>query len=1067
MEDTGNLTSPEDTFVLPEAWRKHLHPRRGGAGVRPFVADPKARARVEQMLAARPATVDVVTPAAAAVVAASAARGRDDRVALADVWITDHGLRFAALAAVETASLQIIAGLPLLLRVRAALASAPEEEFEQVVAALTPYRAGSAFARAACSVLTVHPDWLAEDVADALSTGDSTRTDMLLYAVDTPAQADQLARQAHFEHWGADHDLVVTFADGAGAAAGPGLLHWLDAIWGTDQCILAMLAALPGDDAMRGLLARSGSRGVRSALRESAERFPARAMRLLAEANDELLRVHVVKHLDLVDQVLPLLSPAAAGRVRAVVEASADVVTAPPSAVPPVLAEPPWQNRKKAAKPPVVAGLTCTDEAAADWLAGEREEWAETARSHYVAPEIGWPALAEKVINGTSQWYEAGQLFTQGPEEVAREAFARWRPRTDYMAPHWMRGAAGRLGTDVLPVLLTFARATPGDYGPLLMPFTSPEVALLMADWSARLKSVRRLAQRWLTRHPEAAARALIPAALGKAGTARRQAERALLLLHGSGHTEQVRVAATGYGPEAAAGVEALFAADPLAALPTRMPPPPGWAAPGVLPPVRLRDGSGALPAEAVTNLVLMLMISRPDEPYAGLDLVRDAVDPAGLAGFGWALFQLWQTAGGNSKESWVFDAVTQTGDDETVRRFTPLVLAWPSEGLPARAITGLSVLVGIGSDQALLHLHRISQRARSTTLRKAAAARIAEVAEGLGLTAEQLADRLVPDFGLDADGSLRLDYGPRQFVVGFDEQLRPFVAEAGGKRLKALPKPGVRDDTELGEEAYRRFAALKKDVRKISAEQVRRLEQAMIDGRRWTGAEFRRLFVDHPLMWHIGRRLVWARFEATEEATGEATGDAARDGGGAVAGSLRIAEDRSFADADDEPVELGDDDLVGVAHPVHLGAEGARWAEVFTDYEILQPFPQLGRPVFTLTEAERGAGRLDRFEGVTVATTKVLLLDRRGWVRQEAAYAGTSPGFDRPAGRGQVLTVHLDPGIVGQVGFYDQQKLVAVFLHDGTVSGWSLDDRDLRTLGGLDPVMASEILRDLTDVTE
>ena len=56
------------------------------------------------------------------------------------------------------------------------------------------------------------------------------------------------------------------------------------------------------------------------------------------------------------------------------------------------------------------------------------------------------------------------------------------------------------------------------------------------------------------------------------------------------------------------------------------------------------------------------------------------------------------------------------------------------------------------------------------------------EVAAGLGLTAEQLADRLVPDFGLDADGSMVLDYGPRRFVVGFDEQLKPYVADEAGK---------------------------------------------------------------------------------------------------------------------------------------------------------------------------------------------------------------------------------------------------------------------------------------------
>ncbi|MEU8660473.1 DUF4132 domain-containing protein [Actinoplanes philippinensis] len=1109
MKHTG------DSFVMPEAWLEHVHPRRGGGGVRPFVADPQARALTGQTpgvdragmdgVLAAPSTPEairvavrewldgVASPvgaAAVAVINAAARRSREvPTAACADVWIGQHGLLFAALAAVEMASLVLVddhagagqqfypspdrgiralrageeqpaswAGPGALLRVRAALAAAPDDEFERIVAALRPYREGLPYVRAACSVLVPRPDWVADDVAATVASRDSRLAQVLLYATADAGQTRRLAELP--EPWSVqiDRDLVFTLLDGVGPSVVPTLFYWLDR--GIAQCsgagverwLFSVVATVPGDDVMAGLLSRSDSRPAKAALLQAMERFPARAMRILAEQDAaDLLRVHVVEHLDLVGEVIPLLSPQAAARIRAIVEAWDDVVTAPPSSVPPVLAEPPWRSRTRAAKPPVVTGLACADAPAVSWLPGEREEWAERRRLR--ADRVtDWPALAEKVLGGTGRWDDdPGLLFARAPEEIARATLARWEPVPSWDSAGWLAVVAARLGTDVLPPLLTFARATPADYAALLLPFTSPEVAVLMADWSARLKTVRGVAQRWLLRHPAEAARALIPPALGKAGAARRQAERALLLLHGNGHTDRIRQAAAGYGPEAAAGVEALLVADPLTAHPARMPTPPVWAAPGVLPPVRLRDGSGALPAEAVTHLVQMLMISRPDEPYAGLELVRRAVDPGELAGFGWSLFERWQSAGGAAKDGWVLDAVAVTGTDETARRITPLILSWPSEGWHAKAVSGLSVLVGIGTDEALMHLHRISQRAKSTPLRKAAAARIGEVAERLGLTAEELADRLVPDFGLDADGSLRLDYGPRQFVVGFDEQLRPFVVGGDGKRLKELPKPGVRDDAELGEAAYQRFVTLKKAVRRISAEQVRRLEQAMVAGRRWSAADFRRLFVDHPLMWHIARRLVWARL----------------DGAGAVVDSLRIAEDRSFAGVDDEPVVLADDDVVTVAHPVRLGASTSSWAELFGDYEILQPFPQLARPVYAFTAAERTVGRLARFEGVTVPTTKVLTLDRRGWRRHEAANAGIQTGFDREIGPGQVVTVHLDPGIVGQVGFHAKQSLVSVYLHDGGVSPWEVADAGTLPWGDLGPVAASEILRDLTDVTD
>ncbi|MEU8660472.1 DUF4132 domain-containing protein, partial [Actinoplanes philippinensis] len=506
---------------------------------------------------------------------------------------------------------------------------------------------------------------------------------------------------------------------------------------------------------------------------------------------------------------------------------------------------------------------------------------------------------------------------------------------------------------------------------------------------------------------------------------------------------DRVRAAATGYGPEAVAAVETLLTVDPLTAVPARMPTPPAWASPVLLPPVRLRDGSGALPAEAAGNLVRMLMISRPDEPYAGLELVREAVEPAGLAEFGWALFQLWQSAGAPAKANWVLDALGLTGDDETVRRLSPMILAWPGDGGHAKAVAGLTVLATIGSGVALMHLHRISQRARFKGLRSTAEARIAEVADGLGLTTEQLADRLVPDFGLDADGSLRLDYGPRQFVVGFDEQLRPFVVGGDGKRLKALPKPGVH-----GDEAYKRFAALKKDVRTVAADLVRRLELAMVTGRRWSGAEFRELFVGHPLLWHVARRLVWARFASS----------------GAVSGTLRVAEDRSLAGPDDEPATLADDDIVGVAHPLHLGDDVPVWGQVFADYEILQPFPQLGRPVCALTEAEADGSHLARFEGVTVPVTSLLGLERRGWRRESPQDSGIQGSIERVVGPGRAISIELDPGIVvGEVGYFADQKLTAVSLQGG--GGWGNQVPQRTRLGDLDAITASEILRDLTEV--
>ncbi|MFG1992792.1 DUF4132 domain-containing protein [Actinoplanes sp. NPDC048988] len=1110
------MQTSEDTFDFPAGWLRHRFARRGGSGPATFTPDKKARAFVDAELARRsevvlpvleaPATPgDLranglawldgkpdVSPAGAAAVALAVVLGNwqagDKLTAFADVWLAERGPVFAALAAVEFMSLETMhspgpalpgvaqrygvrhmlpgnqrhswrADIPMqtLLRVRSALATTTDEVYQEAVAALAGHQHGHLYARAAAATLVpTETAWVDQAIAGTVATQDMYLANLLAAAAGDGRQFGELAPlTGGWTLWGSIA-MLATIADGVGAAVAPTLFGWFDQDAGDAESIrriLSVLAVLPGDDVMRGLIERAGRKHVTPYLLEAAGRYPRRGLRLLAESgrHDDLLRAHLLNHPDLVAEVRPELSAAAAARVEAITAEAASLVTAPIEAVPPVLADPPWNHRVKAAKPVVIAGLSCDDTPATEWLPGERDAWRATPIRHYDKPAEGWEELAHRMASGTAQWNDPVRLLTDGPDEVARRVLHRWRPTYAYDAGSWLRVAADRFEAALLPVIVSLARQSPGEYAPLLAPFTSPEVAVLMAGWLARLKATRQQAVQWLLRHPSAAARALVPAALQKPGPARREAEQALLALHLNGHGDAVRTAAGSYGTEAVAAIGTLLATDPLSVLPAKMPPVPSWAVPGLLPPVRLRDGSGALPPGAVTNLVSILAISRLDDPYAGLAPVLEACEPSSLAEFGWGLFQRWQAAGANAKENWALSALGLIGDDETVRRLSPLILAWPGDGGHAKAVTGVNILAAIGSDVALMRLHGIAQRAKFKGLKNTANEKMAEVAAALGLSAEQLADRLVPDFGLDAAGSLRLDYGGREFTVGFDEQLRPYVADAAGKRLKALPKPGVRDDAELAPQAYKQFSALKKDVRTVATDQVRRLEQAMVSGRRWSAGEFQQLFVGHPLLWHIVRRLVWAVWHSD----------------GTPAGAIRVAEDRTLSTVADEETTLPEDATVGVAHPLHLGGDLAAWSELFADYEILQPFPQLSRSTFALSGEEANTSRLTRFEQVTVPTTKLLGLERRGWRRETPQDAGMQSRFELAVAAGVEVAVEIEPGIaVGYVGEFGDQKITMVMLHNGTGSRWHSDPRGQLALGELDPVVASEIIRDLTEVT-
>ncbi|MEV4141071.1 DUF4132 domain-containing protein [Dactylosporangium sp. NPDC049742] len=921
--------------------------------------------------------------------------------------------------------------------------------------------------------------------------------------------------------------MIHTVGEGLGDGVLDVYAGWHRSDWGTadeQRVLMTTLAAVPTDRAFQALLDALDIRGAQSAVETAAERFPERAMRLLSSASRagqlatapaasshpaaeavvsdssaattavsgssatvaagsgssavsaavsespgtiaagsgipgtvavvsgssaaadqlaaaaaqrgariaELLRRHAVRH--------PGLVPAVADGARA---ANGGLTEAGRVALPAVLVTPPWEVRRAVVKPVVVPGLRCDDEPAVVWPPGEREQLvARLKRSVYRNdPE----QLASQLRAGSLEDWLAVDLFEAGPEDLVRPLLATWEPKRLWGAHYWLRLIAARFGVAALPLVLRVARRSPADGGPALLAYAGPEVAVLVAGWHGRLKAARAVALEWLRRHPRAAARALVPPALGKQGVGRRHAELALLALAAAGHRDTVLDVAGGYGPRAGDAIRDLLDTDPLDVLPARIPFAPAWADPATLPPVRPRGGAHVLPADAAGHLVTMLMVSRGDDPYAGIPIVRDACEPADLARFAWALLERWERADAPTADGWVLDAQALLGDDETAVRLAAAVRDWPYQGAHQRAAAGLDMLAQLGTDAALTQLQDIAAKVKAKAVRARAELKLREVAEALDLTPDQLADRLVPHLDLSPDATLTLDYGPRGFVGGFDEQLRPYVIDEAGTRRKDLPAPAAGDDPRLAPVAQQRFAAAKKAVRKVAGEQAHRLERAMVMRREWTGAEFRRTFLQHPLLWQIARRLVWLVTH------------------GGVDVAVRLAEDRTLADAGDGPVLLADDAVVSVAHPVHLDVP--KWSEVFADYEILQPFRQLARDVHALTAQEGSATRLDRFDGRKALTVKLLSLERRGWRRtgQDGGHQGRIER-DLPAGPGLpgggTLIADLDPGIMmGVPGEHPEQSL-EIWIRPAGGAQWSSE----RTVpfSALDPVSASEILRDL-----
>ncbi|HEY4459744.1 MAG TPA: DUF4132 domain-containing protein [Pseudonocardiaceae bacterium] len=1067
------------TLELPAEWRALVRPRRGRSTASVAPLDPDAASQFAKLVERRrPGLTEHFglpnhdpelaaaglaglggerTPVSvAALLAGLRSLGEHELSFVADALVSAHGLAFAAIVLLERVRLRPTlrwvdwpAFEKMDWRLRELAAVADDATYAEAVDAVREHRLDPARQLVSAGLLPSETAWVDECCAARL--GDAHRVSPLVLAsVSTPEQliAAGFGEQGRHESGFYDPDLGIlyTLLDGLGPAAAPFVAQLWDG--GSTDAAGGALLELDTDEAFQLMLDRVDVPAMQPFMVRAVGRYPVRALRLLAEAGARdtkvaqlarrLLHQHLLAHPELGQEVE--LSPRARDVLADVLVSTVRMPAASDDTLPALLVAPPWLDRPKAAKPVVRTDLAAPTEVALAWRPGEQEDWLAPASAdpHANEPEVWAHGLRRH--HDYENWQHSLDEIAYGPEELVRPLLTQWQGSlsdSDLMA----RLVVARYGAAALPIALQVAKSSPANRGGVLGPFVAAAVAEMVAGWLGS-KQGRNAAYRWLDRHREDAARLLVPAALSKPGPRRTAAEVALRYLAAG---TDVAAAAGHYDDAARDAIAAFLAVDPLTVLPAKLPVLPEWVDPDLLPQIRLAGTDTALPAEATRHVCMMFALSKPDAPYPGIEIVRGLAEPASLTAFGWALFERWQLQGSPGSEDWILGALSHVGDDDIVRRLAPLIRVWPGQGGHNRAVLGLDVLAAIGSEAALMRVAGIAQNVKFKGLRTKAEEKIQDIAEHLGLAPEDLADRLVPTLGLDEPAALTFDYGARSFRIGFDEALRPFVTDEHGARRKDLPKPGAKDDPELAPAEFKRFAALKKDLRTVAADQIRRLETAMVDERQWPFAAFRDVFVAHPLLVRLAQRLVWR----TE------TGIA-----------FRVAEDGTFADLDDDELTVPQDARVGIAHPLHLGDTVANWARLFADYEILQPFPQLGRAVHTMTEDELGTGRLTRFEGVTVASAAVHGLRRRGWELGRPQDNGSIWWVSRAVPGHRSVVVGLDPGMtVDRLDFDPEQVLSAVWFNPGP-AGSQYPPKTALPFAELAPVLASEIVSNVIEVT-
>jgi hypothetical protein len=348
-----------------------------------------------------------------------------------------------------------------------------------------------------------------------------------------------------------------------------------------------------------------------------------------------------------------------------------------------------------------------------------------------------------------------------------------------------------------------------------------------------------------------------------------------------------------------------------------------------------------------------------------------------------------------------------------------------------------VAALAMLDGDEPAAQLAKLKQRVKQPTGRKMTEKALGRFADRAGLSTDEVEERGVPSFGLDANGARRDAFG--EFIATTSVVSGEVAVEwvgPDGKSRKSLPS-AVKTQHAA---ANRELQSVHKQIKVSLLAQRSRLEQLLLQQRSWPLAQWRKLYLHHPLLSALVRRLIWR------------VGDES-----AIAGSggiFNVTGDRLT------PVETA---TVTPWHPaMQSTGDVLAWRNRLESLGVTQPFKQAHREIYLLTDAERQTDTYsNRFAAHVLRQHQfATLCQQRGWTyRLQGGFdSHNTPTLDLPRWNLQAEYWVESPGNV------EDLSDSGIYLHVATdqVRFVDRDSRQPRRLQDVPALLFSEILRDV-----
>ena len=440
--------------------------------------------------------------------------------------------------------------------------------------------------------------------------------------------------------------------------------------------------------------------------------------------------------------------------------------------------------------------------------------------------------------------------------------------------------------------------------------------------------------------------------------------------------------------------------------------------------------------------------------------LIIQNIDRIRSNDFSEMLLKIFFESGAEAKHKWCLTLASILGNDTTLETLKSKANYWADNARPKMAEYAVQAIVLNGSLKALRTVDFFARKYKTKNIGKTAALAFKSAAEFLGVSENDLSNSIIDDFGFK--GLFK------NFTV-LGENYRAFInndftltyLNEDNTALKVLPK-------STSEKVKIEFKNIAKGIKETVKAQTPRLENYLITQYRWENEKWQNLFLNNPVMFVYGIRLIWGVFEKSE----------LDEKFSVLKYTFTVQEDQITISDTGSEINFSTSEKIGLVHPIQLKSEVSNyWKNYFSDASLTPVFPQIERKVFFCTENKKTEKISTDYSGIQInAFTFIGNLEKRGWLRGSIIYGGSISSYYKFFSEEKICVIIEQTGSL-RIGSYEEPAtlggLIFVKSNSAQFGNYFYDemlnenDPHLIAFGEVPPIIFSEVIADIEKLLE